>query len=60
MTTKPNHSTGIKGLSYSKNKRSYIVYKTIDGEQVQFGSRRNQQKAIELHRRIYGDEIITR
>lgn len=47
--TKPNLSTGIKGLSYNKNKRAWVVYEYRHGERICFGCRRNFDKAKALH-----------
>jgi hypothetical protein len=47
--TKPNLTTGIKGLSYNKNKRAWVVYEYRQGERICFGCRRNFEKAKALH-----------
>ena len=49
VITKPNKSTGIKGLSYHKGKRTYIIYEYQQGVRIEHGSRRNFQRALELH-----------
>lgn len=49
LVTKPNLSTGIKGLSYHKGKRTYIIYEYIKGVRIEHGSRRILEEAIKLH-----------
>jgi hypothetical protein len=49
LTTKPNRSTGIKGLSYHKGKRTFIVYEYRKGDRIEHGSRRNFEEALKLH-----------
>ena len=53
---KPNRSTGIKGLSWNKNKQTYIVYEYVKGERIEHGSRRNFDEALELHRSKLGSQ----
>ena len=56
MDTKPNLSTGIKGIYYNAKRGTYRVSRDDKGFRIDFGTRKDFNEAMKLHAKAYPSE----